>query len=287
VPNSAAQGKLLSALRSQYKQEYAKRSPEDQLALAEDFHKQALEEGTDPVRQYVLLREARELATNSGNFDVAFAIIDDTARLFAVDAGELKVTALTNAMDRTLLSKPELFENYHKVGEAALEQGDVQLAYQVTVLERILVRQTKDPVLTQRARAFELRVHDARREYANIIAAAKKLQTTPDDPKASLLVGRYLCFVQRRWNEGLPLLAQGADRGLSDLAKRDLNAPEDANAMVELGDAYWDLPDSKQTPRRAAHERAAHWYAEALPKLTGEKKAKAEQRIAEAKGSAP
>lgn len=286
VPNSAAQGKLLSALRSQYKQDYAKRNPEDQFALAEQFHKQALAEGADPVRQYVLLREARELATNSGNFDATFAIIDDTARLFTVDARDLKVTALTNAMDRTLLSKPELFENYHKVGQAALDRGDVQLAYQVTVLERIIVRQTKDPGLTQRARAFELRVHDARREYDTIVAAARKLKAVPDDPNANGLVGRYVCFVQRRWEEGLPLLAKGADRQLADLARRDLDSPDDPKAMVDLADAYWDLPDTKQTPQRAARERAAHWYAEALPKLAGDAKARAEQRIDQAKQAA-
>lgn len=279
VPNSAAQGKFQAALRSQYKQDFAKRTPEDQLALAEDFHKQALKEGTDPVRQYVLLREARDLATNAGNFDIAFAIIDDTARLFTVDPNELKVTALTNAMDRTTIPKAELFENYHKVGEASLEHGDVQLAYQVTVLERIIVRGTKDPTLTQRARQFELRVHDARREYANIVAAARKLQTSPDDADANLLVGRYFCFFQRKWDEGLPLLAQGADPRLRDLAKRDVDGPGDEKAMLELADAYWDLPDSKQAPQRAARERAAHWYAEALPKLDAEKKSRAQERI--------
>jgi hypothetical protein len=281
VPNSAAQGKIQAALRSQYKQEFAKRTAEDRLALAEDFHKQALEEGTDPVRQYVLLRAARELATDAGNFDVGFAIIDDTARRFTVDASELKVTALTDAMDRTSIPKAELFENYHKVGEAALTHGDIQLAYQVTVLERILVRGAKDAVLTQRARQFDLRVHDARREYAAIVAAARKLQANPDDAEASLQVGRYFCFRQRRWEEGLPLLAQGADPKLRDLAKRDLDAPEDANAMAELADAWWNLPDSKQAPQRAARERAAHWYAEALPKLEGEKQARAQQRIEE------
>ncbi|HEY2588505.1 MAG TPA: hypothetical protein VGI81_22380 [Tepidisphaeraceae bacterium] len=279
VPNSSAQGKIQSALRSQYKEEFAKRTPEDQHALAEDFHKQALQKNTDPVRQYVLLREARELATNAGNFDAAFPIIDDTARLFTVDPNELKVDALSNAMDRTSLPKPQLFENYHKVGEAALEHGDVQLAYQVTVLERVLLRGTKDPGMAQRARQFDLRVHDARREYAKIVAAGRKLQTNPDDADASLLVGRYLCFMQRRWDEGLPLLAQGADARLRDLAKRDLNGPDGASATMDLADAYWDLPNSKDAPQQAARERAAHWYAEALPKLEGEKKARAQQRI--------
>lgn len=279
VPKSAVQGPIDNSIRAQYRQDLASHDAAVQLELAKNFQKQAAETGVDSARQYVLLREARELATNAGNFDVAFSIIDDTSRLFIVDPNELKVSVLSNAMDRSLISKPELLDNYLKTGQAALDRGNVQLAYQVTVLAREITRALHDAGLTERAREFELRVHAARREYETIIAAANKLRAKPDDPDASLLVGRYVCFMQGHWDEGLPVLAHCSDPKLKDIATKDVDGPESPEAMADLADAYWDLPDTKQTPQRASHERAAHWYEQAVSRLKEPRKSIAQQRI--------
>lgn len=279
VPKSAPQTPYANALRAENRQDYANRDAAVHLALAQKFQKQAAALGADPVKQYVLLREARELATDAGNFDAAFSIIDDMARLFLVDPNELKVTVLSNAMDRSLIPKLELLDNYLKAGESALDSGNVQLAYQVTVLARKITRAANDPALTQRDRDFELRVHAARRDYAAVVAAANKLRTNPDDAEACLLVGRYFCFMQRRWEEGLPLLAHGSDARLREIAEKDLEGPNDADAMSDLADAYWDLPDTKLTPQRASRARAVHWYEQAVGRLKGEKQARARERI--------
>lgn len=279
VPKSAAQTPIDNSIRAQYRQDFASHDATVQLELAKSLQKQAAETGIDPARQYVLLREARELATNAGNFDVAFSIIDDTARLFTIDPNELKVTVLSNAMDRSLIPKQELLDNYLKTGQAALDHGNVQLAYQVTILAREITQALHDAGLTQRARDFELRVHAARREYETIIAAAHKLQAKPDDPDANLLVGGYLCFMQGHWDEGLPLLARGSDPKLKDLATRDVDGPDTPEAMADLADAYWDLPDTRQTPQRTSHERAAHWYQQAVSHLKEPRKSVAQQRI--------
>lgn len=279
VPKSAPQTPYANALRAEHRPDYASRDAAVHLALAQDFQKQAAVPGTDPVKQYVLLREARELATDAGNFDAAFAIIDDTARFFTVDPNELKVTVLSNAMDRSLISKGELFDNYLKAGEAALDNGNVQLGSQVMVLAREISRAAHDVGLTQRERDFELRVYAARREYTAIVAAANKLKANPDDPEASLIVGRYFCFMQHRWEEGLPLLAHGSDAHLRELAEKDIEGPNDATAMADLADAYWDLPDTKQTPQRAARRRAVHWYEQAVSRLKEPRKSEVQKRI--------
>lgn len=283
VPNSAAQGKVVAAIRQQYRDEYAKRTAADDLALAQNFRQQAAASGSDPVKQYVFLREARELAVNAGDLDAAFSIIDETARLFTLDAADLKSSALANSMDRALIPKQELFDKYLKVIDEALDRGDLNLATQGDVLALAMGRTTRDKDMAARAKPYDLRVHAARREYTNILNAAKKLQITPEDPDASFTVGAYLCFVQRRWDEGLPLLVQCTDSTLKDLARKDVNGPINASDMAELADGWWDLPDSKQTPRKRARERAAYWYEKALPQLTGEKKDRAAARIAETK----
>jgi hypothetical protein len=279
VPKSAAQTPIANSLRTAHREDYASHDAGVHLSLAREFQKQAGEAGVDPVRQYVLLREARELATNAGNFDAAFSIIDDTARLFVVDPNELKVTVLSNSMDRSLISKPELFDNYLKAGQAALARGNVQLANQTMVLAREITRAAHDAGLTQRERDFELRVHSARREYDAIVAAANKLRAHPDDAEANLLVGRYVCFVQGQWDAGLPVLAQCSDPRLKAIAEKDLEGPNDAEAMANLGDAYWDLPDSPKTPRYASRKRAAHWYEQAAARLKEPRKSQVQQRI--------
>lgn len=279
VPNSAAQTKIASSIRSQYKEDYARRTAADQLALAQRLRQQAAAAEGDPVRQYVLLREARELAVNAGELEVAFAIIDQTARAFTVEPDELKSTALANSMDRALVSKPELFERYLKLCDAALDRGDLQMANQADVLALAVARTSRDRAMALEAKPYDLRVHEARREYTSVIAAANKLKSSPDDADASLTVGRYLCFSHRRWDEGLPLLAHGSDKRLRELATRDVEGPNDAPAMASLADDWWGLPDSRQAPQRRARERAAYWYEHALDRLTGEAKARAAQRI--------
>lgn len=279
VPKSAVQSPIDYSIRSQYRQEFASRDAATQLELARKLQQQANENGVDPARQYVLLREARELATNAGSFDVAFSIIDDTDRLFNIDPNELKVTVLTNAMDRSLIPKAELLDNYLKVGQWALDHGNVQLAYQVSVLADEISGALHDAGLTQRVHEYDLHMHAARREYESIIAAANKLRAKPDDAEANLLVGRYLCFVQGHWDEGLPMLAHGSDSKLKDIATRDADGPETPEAMADLADAYWDLPDTRQTPQRVSHQRAAHWYEQAMSKLKEPRKSIAQQRI--------
>jgi hypothetical protein len=287
VPNSVAQTKIVNSIRAQYRDDFAKRTAADQLSLANNFRAQAALAGSDAVRQYVLLREAREAATNSGNLDAAFAIIDDTAKLFTVDANELKTTVMANAMDRSLISKDELLENYLKVCDAALSKGDVPLANQAIILSKEIVRETRDPAVAQRVRPYDLRLHDARRELTTVIAAANKLKVNPEDAESNLIVGRYICFVQGNWKGGLQLLTHVSDTRLRDLATKDLDGPPSPSAMADLADAWWDWPDSKQTPQRSSRQRAAHWYEKAISGLSGEKKTRAETRIAEAKGPNP
>ena len=287
VPNSAAQTKIQNEIRSQYKEDYAKRDPADQLSLAGNFRAQAAAASNDPVRQYVFLREARELATNAGNFDIGFAIIDDIAKLFTIDAEEWKVDVLVNASDRSTLPKPDLVENYLKVCAAALDIGNVQLAHQSCLLATRTAQATRNPPLVQRVRQYELRVHDASRALTAVVSAAGKLKAHPDDPDANLQVGRYLCFVQHQWDQGLPLLVHGSDKQLRELAEKDQEGPNDSTAMAALADSWWELPDTKQTPQKAARERAVHWYQMALQGLSGEAKTRVEKQISQAPSSQP
>ncbi|HXE52952.1 MAG TPA: hypothetical protein VN541_08060 [Tepidisphaeraceae bacterium] len=284
VPHSGEQSRALNAIRQQFKEEYGRRDPADQLRLSQEFRKQAQQvAGSDPVRQYVFLREARTLALGAGDFDAAFGAIDDMSRAFAIDAEELKVSAISEAMDRARIPQARLLNGYLKVTDDALWDGDVNLAWQASRMAYRVAGTMRDPEAKQRVKQIDLRVHEARRELTAVIEAANKLQRQPDDPAANLIVGRYLCFAQGRWNEGIPLLAKGSDKKLADLADADNADLVDTHAMFNLAERWWRLPDSPQIPARRSHQRAAYWFEKALPRLSEPWKSTAQQHIAQAK----
>ena len=75
-------------------------------------------------------------------------------------------------------------------------------------------------------------------------AAREKLKTDPDDAAASLAVGRWSCFWQGDWEEGLKLLAKGSDAALKSLAAEELAAkPAKADDSVARGDAWWNMAE--------------------------------------------
>jgi hypothetical protein len=282
VPNSSKQSPVLRQIREEHKADYADREATPQLQLAKVFRKEAAATD-DPVRQFVLLREARELAINGGDLDECFGVIDDMARSFTVDASDMKVTAMAASLDRARVPPRQLLDQYLKIADASVSVYDVRMASQAMVLANRIVRGSHDASAMARAHAVDLRVHEASRQLAPVAAAANYLKDHPDDPRANLTVGRFLCFMRGMWDEGLPLLAKGSDKILGDLAASDLARPENASGQIHLADAWWNIRDAKDAPQQSARRRAAFWYEKALPQLAGPEKLTAQQRIAEMK----
>ena len=128
-------------------------------------------------------------------------------------------------------------------------------------------------------------LQQAQREHEAIQAAQERLKTAPDDPEACLTVGRWHCFYQGDWDEGLKLLAKGSDDALKSLAAEELAAkPAKAEDKVARGDAWWDLAEKATGKAKAAmRRRAGQWYQEALPDLApGLGKSRVEKRLAQA-----
>jgi len=108
------------------------------------------------------------------------------------------------------------------------------------------------------------------------------LAQQPDNAAANLAVGESYCFALQRWEQGLPYLAKGSDAALAELPRRDLGAPPEPEARMELGDRWWDLAKEQQgEDRTAMMSRAAHWYEAALPGLTDLSKTSVEKRLEE------
>src|SRR5258706_13020549 len=85
-PDAAAQKDTLKKIRDLFKDEYAKKAPADQQALARKLLQSGMETADDPVTKFVLLKEAREVAVAAGDADTGLKCADETSKGFAIDA---------------------------------------------------------------------------------------------------------------------------------------------------------------------------------------------------------
>jgi HEAT repeat protein len=108
----------------------------------------------------------------------------------------------------------------------------------------------------------------------------KPAHTMPTDPETSLKVGTQLCFMENKWTEGLPMLAQGNDAQLKELAAADLKGESSADGQKKLGDSWWDFASDKtDIVWKASHQRAVFWYRKVVAADPSMKK-ELDQRIA-------
>jgi formylglycine-generating enzyme required for sulfatase activity len=132
-------------------------------------------------------------------------------------------------------------------------------------------------------------VQHAIRQRQVIQAAEEKLKTSPDDPAACLTVGRWRCFREGAWDDGLKFLAMSSDQTLKKLAADDLaSKPSTAGYRVARGDAWWDAAEKAAGDDKLGMLRRAQcWYSEALPDLNGLAEAKVEKRLDSLANDAP
>jgi formylglycine-generating enzyme required for sulfatase activity len=224
----------------------------------------------------------------------------DNSRLSTVSASCAKFAedaAASGAVDEASEVLEEAKKSLSKAGiraQADLRTAKVALARARTVADKA-ERQTKvddaqaevDAIKLAQSALIECAkgLQQSRREHEAIQAALKKLSTVPDDPEACEVVGRWYCFQQGNWDDGLKLLAKGSNGALKSLAAEELGSkPSKADDKVARGDAWWDSAETvKGTPKAAMRRHAGQWYQEALTDLApclG--KARVEKRLAEA-----
>jgi serine/threonine protein kinase len=105
------------------------------------------------------------------------------------------------------------------------------------------------------------------------------MQPKTNTPANDLAAGKHLCFVENKWDEGLPLLARGSDVELKRLATAELNENATPQQRLRLGDRWWDFAgNAVGLDWKAAQQRAAYWYRQAVP-IRGPRKAEIEKRL--------
>ena len=108
--------------------------------------------------------------------------------------------------------------------------------------------------------------------------AQAALKTNRTDPEANLTVGKQICFVEDKWTDGLPMLAQGSDAILKQLATEELRKPTAPEEQAKLGKGWLEFAGTAAGPAwKVSQQRAVHWCREACPHLTGAAKAEVEK----------
>jgi hypothetical protein len=284
IPDKEAQVKVLKVIKDLYKADYAKRKPEDLLELAAKLLQEAADTKGDPTVRFVLLREARDVAAQAGNTAMCLEAVSLIAKEYDIDALGMKVDALAAASAAAArAASPSVAEACLALLDEALAGDDYETALRLVSVAADAARKARSVPLAGKAEARRKEVQTLQKEFLGVKEARAKLRKMPDDPDASLAVGKYLCLIKGDWKEGLALLAQAGDRAFKAVAEQERAKPTEAEDQVRVGDAWWDLA-AKATGRAKTQmqARALYWYEQAVPQLKGLAQARLEKRIQEA-----
>jgi serine/threonine protein kinase len=278
APEASTLKEAEKAIREVYKAEFAKKSPADQLALAQKLLRQAGETADDPKARFVLLREARDLALQAGDLEIALAAIDDMALGFEIDVLSTKNSALTKLASsaRSAEAASSLAEAFEDLARQALDADNFDIAVAASTRADAFSKSSPDPSFATRLQELRREIAVTKDEYLKVKGSIDKPGT--GDPEA---LGRYYAFVKGDWDRGLEILAAAAKPPLNALAEKDLARSSDAAARAEVADGWWDLAEKEKSPFRKLRlqERTRLWYEACVGSLTGLTRTRAEKRL--------
>jgi hypothetical protein len=235
--------------------------------------------------QYVLLKIAVDIAAGAGDAPTALQAVEKLVERFDVPGAKLTAeTLLAAARNATTSSQREAIgEAVLSIVDAVADADEYELALNLCESARASAQKTKQFALAKNLTAKIEAIGKRQKAFQEYRDAWAVLDTNPTDPAANLAAGRYLCFVTGDWDSGVPKLALGSDAALKDAAVKDLRGATTAEEQAAIGDAWWDLAETKQgTQRDTLRLRAGFWYRQAEPKLGGGLTGlKVRQRLAE------
>jgi hypothetical protein len=218
--------------------------------------------------------------------------VDALAREYAVSVVPWKTRALGvagHAAGTPAAGKAVVDVAFNLVDEA-VRDDDYAAALALLGVAETTAQRTRATPLARKVSARTREVTEMKSEHARVklmAAGLEKIKAGGPDPGAeaeyALALGKFLCFMKGDWARGLPLLAKGSDASLKALAADDLAAGNEAGALVQLADRWWDRAGTASgLAKREMQRRASHWYHQALPSLTGLTRTKVERRVAQA-----
>ena len=114
--------------------------------------------------------------------------------------------------------------------DLAIDDADFAWAVACAAGVETIARKSQLPELAAAAQLRTKSLPALRKDFADLEAARRTLETKPADSMANRIVGRFDCFVRQRWDEGIARLLLGDDPALRDAVKKEVEAASGAQA---------------------------------------------------------
>jgi hypothetical protein len=233
----------------------------------------------------VLLREAQDVAIQAGDVKVAIDAVELSAEVFDIDALAARGSVLA-ALGKSATAPEEyaaLVQSLLKLADDQMIADQYDAADKSATAAIQYARKSKELALSIRAANRAKEVAEAKLLFSGMKDELQTLAKTPEDPRANLEMGQFLCYVKGDWDLGVRFLVKGSDVSLKALAEKDVAASGSPADQVSLADGWWDFAEREKSPLRKghilAHSRAL--YEAALPQATGLLSMKIEKRLKE------
>ncbi|MBL8828719.1 MAG: protein kinase [Planctomycetaceae bacterium] len=290
MPDQIAVDAALKLIRNDiFKDDYTKaKKPDERVALARKLYEQATKTKSADAEQFAMLCEARDLASDGGDFGVLQSVTALAAANFKLESLAWLVTGIETAQKKalTLPVNKLLAANLLPKVDEAVREGQFATADRLMKATLASVRKASDPPALKMAVERSKELEEEKKTWEIVEKARKVLADNADDPAANLALGRYLLFTDNDWEKGPQHLAKGSDDALKELAELTLKAPTTNDAKLALGDAWWaKVEKATGTAKKEFQFGALYWYEKSLAGLDGLNKAKIDKRVAEAKAA--
>ncbi len=289
VPAKEARDAALAEIKNLFREDYDNaRKPEELLALAAKLQELTEKLRAEPTERFVVTSEVWRLATEAGDAELAISALDELAAAYEIDAWNLRAKTLTAALRnaKSAEAKTAAAQQALELSEQAIAADRFGEAEDFAKTALAATSRARDAAAREiRTRATE-RVRNIKaleEQWKAVQSAIETLKTNADDPAANLTVGKYLCFVKGDWQRGLAHLTKSADPPFAAVVAGEQQKPADAQACLELGDAWWDLVrDAEDFEKQPIVARACHWYRRSLAAgLAGLERKRIEKRLQE------
>ena len=203
---------------------------------------------------------------------------------FAIDAWKMKMT-ITTKIGEAAKSAPERKKQVdYLLGliDDAVGASRYDIAAECATTATTMAGRITDGELRKRVAQRKKEIDDLRKQVELAEMARARLKTDPENAKANLALGRFLCFNKDEWDEGLPHLAKGDDEKLKEVAIKEIAKPTEAAAIEEIAELWFALSANANTAEKPAMlDRAKELYGTAVRDLPPLAKLKVEKRIGE------
>jgi hypothetical protein len=265
------------------------RTPDMQRDLANRILDTSREE-KDAAACYALLQAARQLALKAGSLELAIEADRVAAEVFAINRDSQRLDTLSALCERAPSNslEPVVQSMVEAIRELMKTTAGLDQAEKLTKETLHAARRSKNRDLQATVTDVLAEIRAKRQSLEKLAPYFARLETDPNDREAALKIGKFLCFEDGRWAEGLPILARAESSLEAAAARAELIAIEsDGGGLVAA--THWQKAFESALPgeKEAIGKHAIGLYTSALGTLSGLRKTKVEKAIEDIHAAIP